>query len=430
MIKHCTTILLFIFLLQGACLVKAQTQTKSKDLKAGYYLTIAAYAKSKEHYAKAYTEKVRGMGHEASYDFFPKKNYYFVYLKYYNDFNTSIRDLYQTRKNTEFDDCWVYVMRQTEVVEKARNKQVSSLDDMFAKRFGDDTKDNEKDGEDTTSEEKVENSSQSAEAEQVQLSDDDKSISQQPSETSLKPTTKKIVGKNVFMSMFYGTSGKEVKGQVQIIDASNNKLLKKYDANKVIALEDPKNGNGNLILISDVFGYKKVQHDFNYENPLDEEEYPYVTNIEDTIIVNFELARYTKGDIVTMYNVFFYKDAAIMRPESKFEINELVAMLKENPKMKIKIHGHTNGNAHGKIITMNNGSKSYFSLSADNKTTFGSSKKLSHERASIMKKYLVGKGINPKHIETKAWGGKSKIHHKLSSQAHKNVRVEIEVLED
>lgn len=405
-----------------------EVHAQSKNLKAGYYLTIAAYSKSKEHYAKSYTEKVNKMGYEAAYSFFPKKNYYFVYLKYYNDFNTSIRDLYQTRKSTDFGDCWVYVMRQSEVIEKALNKEVNSLNDMFAERFKD------------TSSEDAENQSEldtvavsSNKKEQLELSAEEKTDStlvDKPSETSSKEIKEKDASKNVYLSLFYGRTGKEVQGQVQVIDASNHTLIKKYDGNKVITIKDPENGNGDLIIISEVFGYKKVQHDFNYSNPFDDEEYPYVTNIEDTIIVNFELSRYSKGDIITMYNVFFFKDAAIMRPQSKYEINELVAMLKENSQMKIRIHGHTNGSTPGKIISMKEGNTNFFSLSDDNKISIGSSKKLSLERALIMKNYLVDQGINSKNIDTKAWGGKAKIHNKLSSQAHKNIRVEIEVVED
>jgi outer membrane protein OmpA-like peptidoglycan-associated protein len=415
-----TTVLLFN---NSANLVFSQ----STQLKAGYYLTVAAYSKNNEDYAKAYTKKIREMGIEAEYAFFPKKNYYFVYLKYYNDFNTPIRELYQTRKNTEFDDSWVYVMRNTEVIEKALNKEVSSLNDMFAARFSDTSEVKEIDKEQQVEELDLEN-----EKGQIKLTEEEKEISE--TKTTIDKTqpilSKETIGKNVFLSLFYGTNGKEVKGQVQVVDASNHKLIKKYDGNRVITIKDPKNGNGDLVLISNVFGYKKVQHDFNYYEPLDDEQYPYVTSIEDTIIVNFELGRYNKGDIVTMYNVFFFKDAAIMRPISKFEINELVSMLKENPSMKIRIHGHTNGNSHGKIITLQEGSDNYFSLTNENKTYIGSSKKLSLERSMVMKNYLVSQGINHKNIETKAWGGKAEIHHKLSNQAHKNVRVEIEIVEN
>src|SRR5258706_110754 len=78
-------------------------------------------------------------------------------------------------------------------------------------------------------------------------------------------------------------------------------------------------------------------------------------------IVPFGLIRLRKGDISVMYNVYFFKDAAIMQPQSRTEVTSLLTMMKENPNLKIKIHGHTNGNAHGKVISMGK-SKKFFSL--------------------------------------------------------------------
>ncbi len=354
---------------------------QSKSVKVGYYLTVAAYAKNKEHYAKAYTEEIRELGYEASYDFFPQKNYYFVYIKYYDDFNTSIRELYQTRKNPEFSDSWVYIVKRSEVIKKALNKEVSSLNDMFAERFATSKKEVEKSSSGNDSTNYIRSTTKE---EQVTLTDQGEAvlpaliIEEPTNSTSISET---LPTKNVFLSLFHGRTSKEVRGQIQVIDGSNHSLLNKYDGNRIISLPDPDNGNGELILISNVFGYKKVQHNFNYLNPIDEEEYPYVTNIGDTLIVNFELSRYTKGDIITMYNVFFFKDAAIMRPQSKFEINELVKMLQENPQMRIRIHGHTNGSAVGPIITINDNASNYFSLTSNDKNSIGSAKKLSAERA-------------------------------------------------
>jgi outer membrane protein OmpA-like peptidoglycan-associated protein len=103
-------------------------------------------------------------------------------------------------------------------------------------------------------------------------------------------------------------------------------------------------------------------------------------------------------------------------------------MLKENPKYKIKIHGHTNGGAPGKIISMGD-SKNYFSLT-NTKEGFGSAKKLSEERSTVIRDYLVSEGIESKRTIVKAWGGKRPIHDKHSNRANENVRVEIEILED
>ncbi|MDX1627575.1 MAG: OmpA family protein, partial [Fulvivirga sp.] len=92
-------------------------------------------------------------------------------------------------------------------------------------------------------------------------------------------------------------------------------------------------------------------------------------------------------------------------------------------------HGHTNGNRPGKIISMGKSDK-FFALTEENKEGFGSAKKLSKERAEIVKAYLVEQGIDPDRMETKGWGGKRMIHEKLGHRARHNVRVEIEILEE
>ncbi len=104
-------------------------------------------------------------------------------------------------------------------------------------------------------------------------------------------------------------------------------------------------------------------------------------------------------------------------------------MLQENPKYKIKIHGHTNGGAHGKIISMDKDSKNYFALQ-NTREGVGSAKKLSEERAAVIRNYLVSNGVDASRMEVKAWGGKRPIHDKHSTRANENVRVEIEILEN
>jgi outer membrane protein OmpA-like peptidoglycan-associated protein len=130
-----------------------------------------------------------------------------------------------------------------------------------------------------------------------------------------------------------------------------------------------------------------------------------------------------------MYNVYFFKDASIMRPESRYEVNSLLDMLNENTKYKIKIHGHTNGNSAGKIISMSKESESFFALN-DTKEGFGTAKELSEERAIIIRDYLINNGVSADRMQIKAWGGKKPIHDKMSPRAAENVRVEIEILEN
>jgi outer membrane protein OmpA-like peptidoglycan-associated protein len=175
-----------------------------------------------------------------------------------------------------------------------------------------------------------------------------------------------------------------------------------------------------------VFGYRKLQLPINFNEPKFEDA---IAKEEGNIVMNFDLVPLKKGDKVVMYNVYFFNHAAVMRPESRFEVNALLDMLKERPTSKIRLHGHTNGNDFGDIITQGQ-STDFFALSKDNKKSKGSATKLSEERARAIQSYLVSQGIDIKRMEIKAWGGKMPIYEEDHSLASANVRVEVEILEE
>jgi outer membrane protein OmpA-like peptidoglycan-associated protein len=219
----------------------------------------------------------------------------------------------------------------------------------------------------------------------------------------------------------------EIQGDVDLMDLDKTtpRKMASYKGNEEVDIK-PINKSGNIAFVCEVFGYRKIQTVINFNQPDTTEG----IRIEaDKLIVPFELVRLKKGDIAVMYNVYFYKDAGIMRPESKFEVNTLMQMLKENPNQRIRIHGHTNGNAAGKVISVGK-SKDFFTITGDVKEGFGSAKKLSEERALVIQNYLISQGIDAKRMEIKAWGGKKPIYEADHPLARSNVRVEIEILED
>ena len=75
-------------------------------------------------------------------------------------------------------------------------------------------------------------------------------------------------------------------------------------------------------------------------------------------------------------------------------------------------------------------SKSFFSLANDVNDGSGSAKELSKQRALAIKEWLVSQGVAEDRIEIKAWGGGRMIHDKNSVNAKKNVRVDVEILEE
>src|SRR5690606_17550815 len=135
-------------------------------------------------------------------------------------------------------------------------------------------------------------------------------------------------------------------------------------------------------------------------------------------------------DVSVMYNVSFYKDAVVMTPASKDELDELVSMMNLNPNYKIKIHGHNNGNDKNLRITILGDNKNYFAL-AGSKTKVGNGKELSKVRAETIMQYLIDHGIDKKRMEIYAWGGMEMlVKQGAPSAARLNNRIEIEILED
>ncbi|HEY5825340.1 MAG TPA: OmpA family protein, partial [Cyclobacteriaceae bacterium] len=230
-------------------------------------------------------------------------------------------------------------------------------------------------------------------------------------------------GRTFFFKLTKASNQKVVEGEVDIFDSEKQKKTASYTGNKDVFVRTTVNKSGDVLLKCEVFGYRKSELAINLNNL----QTPAAVSIEnDKVVVPFELVRLKKGDIAIMYNVFFYKDAAIMRPESRVEVTSLLDMMKENLKMKIRIHGHTNGSAAGKIIELGD-SKNFFSLSGT-KEGFGTAKKLSETRAQTISEFLASEGIDPSRMEIKAWGGKKPLLEKDHAQAHTNVRVEIELL--
>lgn len=249
-------------------------------------------------------------------------------------------------------------------------------------------------------------------------------------EEAPKSLEKKENTYHVYLNTINSKNMKEVKGRVNVIDPVRAKQLLVAKSHEVTEVKDPNNGSNVIKLATDIFGFREVQQTIDLDNPVNDTTKNYVHTIGDSIIVDFELQRFKKGDVLVMYNVYFFKDAAIMRPESIYELNSLLDMLKENENLVVKLHGHTNGNSHGKIIHLDPEDKNFFSLNANHKEDNGTAKKLSLYRAYTIQNWLIEQGISPDRMDIKGWGGKKMIYDKHDTQAYKNVRVEVEIVEE
>ena len=233
---------------------------------------------------------------------------------------------------------------------------------------------------------------------------------------------------NYRFNVINASSLKEIPGYVTIIDAARNKAMKSVSTNQIHEIAAPTSQSKEIIALCDIFGFMKNQVTLKIDNPRSSADKNLISESGGITTVKFELVRHKVGDILTMYNVYFYTNAAIMKPESKYELNNLLEMLRENEKLELRIHGHTNGNSAGKIIKLKEDDKSYFKITKNNDEGTGSAKELSKARADLIVRWLIDQGIDKKRMSIKSWGGKKMLYDKSDSMAGRNVRVEVEIL--
>jgi len=87
----------------------------------------------------------------------------------------------------------------------------------------------------------------------------------------------------------------------------------------------------------------------------------------------------TKEEI-NIPNIYYDYNKADLRPESKVELDKLISILKENPKIKIMINSHT-----------------------DSRGTLVYNQDLSDRRAQSVVDYLIEKGISKDKLQSKGW---------------------------
>jgi outer membrane protein OmpA-like peptidoglycan-associated protein len=178
-----------------------------------------------------------------------------------------------------------------------------------------------------------------------------------------------------------------------------------------------------------VFGFRNEETQINFKNTEADTVKPNIILVGNYYMINFPLAKIHKGDISTLYNVYFFNDAVVMLPTSQYQLNSLLKLLQDNPTYKITLHGHTNGGGGGKIIYMGK-SKNYFAITKDVVQSKGSAKELSEARANVIRDWLIDQGIADARIGVKGWGGSRMIHDKDGAHARKNIRVDVEVVDE
>ncbi len=112
------------------------------------------------------------------------------------------------------------------------------------------------------------------------------------------------------------------------------------------------------------------------------------------------------GNSFRIDNLYFLADSSSFTPNSIRSLDELAAFLQKNPKIQVEIGGHTNGlPAHAYCD------------------------RLSAERAQLVAKYLISKGVGMQQISSKGYGKRAPLSDNSTELGRRlNQRVEVKVL--
>lgn len=359
-----------------------------------YFIVIGAFRLLDN--ALRYTDEANKANFSAQYALHPQRKLYYVYILNTADRKKAFAFMMKIRAETKYKDAWFYegklgeeppVVKEPEPVvgEKPIVEEPPKKDSVIVQ--------------------------------EVKPAIDSAVI--------VKPVEeKKPAGKPFLFRLTNAESGNEVMGEVHVQESTKASQYQAFKGNEVVYLQAPRNGAGTYQVSIQAPGYKPMKVNINYNDPSvsssglgEHQEY----------IIPFELKRAKKGDYIDFNNVRFFRNSAILEPGSQSELDGLVALMNENKKYKIKIHGHSNGDGSRDIITKGT-SQNYFALDpATNKRETATAKKLTEYRAEVVRDYLVSQGIAADRITTKGEGGKMMIYPGTSTLANYNDRVEIEV---
>ncbi|MDQ2657562.1 MAG: OmpA family protein [Bacteroidota bacterium] len=234
----------------------------------------------------------------------------------------------------------------------------------------------------------------------------------------------KPVGRPFIFKLISGETGSPLNGLVRLQESDRASQFRGYNGNEKVYVPAPTNRSGKWYIVCQVLGFRQLKKPIVYGKA--SEIAGASIGPDQEIVIPLELERVRRGDYIEMENVKFYNNTALLAPGSERELDELVAMMEENPDYHIKLHGHTNGKQARDIVSIGT-SNDFFTPSVLNAKSHASAQQLSLLRAELIKAYLANKGIDPSRIVTKGEGGTQMIFDPSGTLAGLNDRVEVEI---
>ncbi len=191
-------------------------------------------------------------------------------------------------------------------------------------------------------------------------------------------------------------SRKPVEAQIEITDNVTGKIIETFTTNSatgkfIITLPSGKNYG----IAVKATGY--LFHSENFDIP--------VGSADALVDKKIELKNIAIGSKIALRNIFFDVAKATLRPESNAELDRLVKLMNDVPKLKIEISGHT-----------------------DNTGSATVNEALSQQRAEAVVNYLKSKGIAAARMTAKGYGMNQPVSPNTSEEGRQqNRRTEFEI---
>jgi len=172
----------------------------------------------------------------------------------------------------------------------------------------------------------------------------------------------------------------------------------------ILSTNTSENGNytlgitsaGNYKIEIELEGFIKAYEDITVENPSGLAE------------VNFILFPLEVGTTMNLNHVHYYQGTPDLIESSYEQLDIIVNLMKDNPKMEIELSGYT-----------------------DNRGSPRLNLELSHQRVETVKNYLAGQGVNVKRLSGKGYGGSRPIASNAREETRKlNRRVEFTIVKN
>lgn len=367
-----------------------------QDIFSPFYVVIGGFRQ--EENAKRFCNYAEEQNLPAVYAFNEERQIYYVYVRATQTREVAFDILKSLKESTVFRDAWVF------------NGQLAG--GVIAKRPP-----VEKRPEPEPQREVIPDPV-------VEKPDDAPSGSVPVEEPTTSVATPKPVGKPFFFKLVNGETGDPVKGLVRLQERERAQQFRGFNSNEKVYVPAPSNKSGKWIVVGQALGYRMSKKSVPYNKP---DHVPGASiGPEEEVIIPLELDRVKRGDYIEMEGVKFFHNAALLTPGSERELDELVAMMEENPDYQVRLHGHTNNNDDRDVVTIGK-STDFFNPNVVNEKVHVSAKELSLLRAELVKAYLVSKGIDASRITTKGEGGKQMIFDPKGTLAGLNDRVEVEI---